>query len=69
MIASKLRRHVALAGVTTPTLKALLWTLRAIDALPEQRAAITHELAVRAWAEAVEERLGDTIGWMRGGKS
>lgn len=58
-----------LARISTAVLRATLLTLSKLDVLPEQRAAIDHELAVRRWADDVEERLGQTIRWSRGGLS
>ena len=71
MIAAWLASFFKLAEISTLMLRAQLGILVLMDALPEQRRAIAHELAVRAWAEAVEERLGEpTCVWTsRGGRS
>lgn len=69
MTASWLQRFLTHADVSTSTLRATLWLLALLDVRSGERAAIAHELAVRAWAEAIEARLGDTIAWCRGGVS
>lgn len=58
-----------LRDLSTTVLRATLLTLSKLDALPKQREAIQSELALRAWAEAVEERLHLCIRWNRGGLS
>jgi len=59
----------ALSYVSTSTLRASLATLTLLNVLPEQRAAIAYELAIRDWAEAVERALETTLGLCRGGRS
>lgn len=58
-----------LRSLSTTVLRAMLFTLARIDALPEQREAIQAELAMRDWAEAVEARLSTMTRWGRGGLS
>ena len=55
--------------LSTSVLRGMFIALDSLDVLKEQRAAIAHELVVRAWAEAVEEQMAETIGWCRGGRS
>lgn len=69
MIAAWLRSHFDYADLSDTTLRASYAALSISGLFARQRAAIAHELAVRAWAEAVEEKLGSTIAWCRGGKS
>ena len=69
MIAAWLHSLLKYADLSTLMLRAQLGILVLMDALPDQRKAIAHELAVRALADAVEMRMGQTIGWCRGGKS
>jgi len=60
------------ASLSTSSLRALGATYRLLGVLPEERDAIAHELAVRAWADAVEERLENELScsWCsRGGQS
>lgn len=58
-----------LRSLSTTVLRATLFTLAKLDALPEQREAIQNELAIRDWADAVESRLHATTRWGRGGLS
>ncbi len=69
MIAAWLASFFKLSEISTLMLRAQLGVLVLLDALPEQRAAIAHELAMRSWAEWLEARLDTTIGWCRGGRS
>lgn len=64
-----LARFFKYADLSTLTLRGMLGIAILVDLLPEQREAIVYELSVRAWAEAVEQRLGSTIAWCRGGRS
>ncbi len=69
MTAPWIAQFLALAELSTGTLRASLATLTMLAVLPKQREAIAHELAMRAWAEAVEAGLSTTIAWCRGGRS
>lgn len=69
MIAAWIRTFFAYADLSDTTLRASYAALSISGLFARQRAAIAHELAVRAWAEAVEERIGSTIAWCRGGRS
>ena len=69
MIAAWLRSFFQYADLSTSTLTATDAALRVSGLFQRQREAIAHELAMRAWAEAVEAHLPETIAWCRGGKS
>jgi hypothetical protein len=68
-MARGLRDSLRLASLPTGSLRVLLVTYAVLDVLPRERAAITYELAMRSWADFIEERLYRTIGWCRGGRS
>lgn len=59
------------ASVSTPTLRGMYAALEVLGVLSRQRAAIAHELAVRAWAEACARQLSDRdcVWTSRGGRS
>lgn len=71
MIARWLSALLQYEGIPDSTLRATYAALRISGLFARQRAAIAHELAVRAWAEAVAERLSEpTCVWTsRGGRS
>lgn len=70
-IAPWLTQFFTLADVPDRMLHLTLAGLTLFRRMPRERAAIAHELAVRAWADAVVERLSDRdcVWTCRGGRS
>lgn len=71
MIAAWLRSFFAYADLSEGTLRATYAALQLSGLFARQRAAIAHELAVRAWAEAVAQQLEEQgcVWTSRGGRS
>ena len=57
------------ARLSPTSLRVLRAAYEACGVFPEEVARITHELAMRSWAEFLAERIDRTIGWCRGGRS
>ncbi len=70
-MAAWLSSFFSYADVSSPTLRATHAALQLSGLFGRQRQAIAHELAMRAWADALEQKMAEaTCVWTsRGGRS